>query len=127
MASFVITAVFELTSGRAPLGRDVVARFWGPGHQFSYCDGRLLTLVVEMSAPDANQAFEAVLTRAEIAWEARTGQALPAPSTLRLQGADPQTQPTAGVVGRGPDRVIAEAAAGRAARLRAAVAALSDL
>jgi hypothetical protein len=127
MASFVITAIFEVGAGRVPLGKDVVARPWGAGHQFSYCDGRMLTLVVEVSAPDVNQAFEAVLSRAEYAWEGLTGNSLPAPSTLRLQASVPQEKVVAGAVGRGPDRLFAEAAAARAAHLRAAVAALTDL
>lgn len=128
MASFVITAAFEVGSGRVPLGKDVVARWWGPGHQFSYCDGRLLTLVVEITAADANQAFEAVLSRAEVAWEALAGTPLPPPSTLHLRVVlPPEEMVVAGAVGRGPDRLFAEAAAGRAARLRAAIAALTDL
>lgn len=127
MASFVITAVFEVESGRAPLGKDVVARQWGAGHQFSYCDGRMLTLVVEVAAVDSTRAFDTVLSRAESVWEALTGQTLPAPSTLRLQTVVPQEKVVAGAVGRGPDRLFAEAAAGRAAHLRAAVSALTDL
>jgi hypothetical protein len=127
VTSFVITAVFEVESGRAPLGKDVVARSWGAGHQFSYCDGRMLTLVVEVAAPDSNRAFEVALARAEQVWEGLSGQVLPAPSTLRLQGVVPKAKVVAGAVGRGPDRLFAEAAATRAARLRAAVSALSDL
>jgi hypothetical protein len=127
MASFVITAVFEVEPGRVPLGKDVIARPWGAGHQFSYCDGRMLTLVVEVTAPDVNHAFETVLSRAEAAWEGLTGRSLPAPSTLRLQTLVPQEMVVAGAVGRGPDRLFAEAAAARAAHLRAAVTALTDL
>jgi hypothetical protein len=127
MASFVITAVFEVGPGRVPLGKDVVARPWGAGHQFSYCDGRMLTLVAEVTAPDVNHAFEAVLSRAESVWEGISGNTLPAPSTLRLQSVVPQEKVVAGAVGRGPDRFFAEAAAARAAHLRAAVAALTDL
>lgn len=128
MASFVITAVYEVESGRVPLGKDVVAKRWGPGHQFSYCDGRMLTLVVEVAATDSNRAFEVVLSRAEHIWEYLVGQRLPAPTTLRLQTVVPEEAVIpAGAVGRGPDRILADAAAGRVAQLRAAVAALSDL
>src|SRR5512134_320744 len=128
MTGFVITAVFEVESGRAPLGKDVIARQWGGGHQFSFCDGRMLMLVVEVTAVDSTHAFETVLSRAEHAWEVLTGQTLPAPSTLRVQTVvPPEIKVAAGAVGRGPDRLLAEAAASRVAHLRAAVGALADL
>jgi len=128
MGSFVITAVFEVESGRVPLGKDVVARRWGVGHRFSYCDGRVLTLVVEVTAADSAQAFESVLACAEQAWGSLTGRTLPAPSTLRVKGVVPEGEKVfAGAVGGSPDRLLAEAVAGRAANLRATVAALADL
>lgn len=127
MVNFVITAVFEVKSGRVPLGKDVIARAWGTGHEFSYCDGRMLTIVVEVRAPDSNYAFEVVLSRAEAVWEMTTGETLPAPSTLRLQRVVPEEKVAAGAVGNGPDRLFAEAAASRVANLRAAAAALTDL
>jgi hypothetical protein len=127
MARFVITAVFEVGPGRVPLGRDVVGTAWGPGHEFSYCDGRMLTIVVEVPAPDPSHAFEIVLSHAGTVWETLVGEALPAPSILRLQHMIPEEKVVAGPVGRGPDRLFAEAAASRAAHLRAAVAAMTDL
>jgi hypothetical protein len=128
VSCFVIAAVFTVEWGKVPLGRDVLAKWWGAGHQLSYCDGRTLTLVVEMAASDSERAFDLVVSRAGPVWEVATGQVLPAPSSLRLQAAVPQQEKVvAGPVGRGPDRLFAEAAASRAAQLRAAVAALSDL
>lgn len=131
MTSFVITAFFEVEPGKVPLGRDVVAKVWAGGHhsrlQFSYCDGRVLTLVVEITAPDQGHAFEAVLARAEAVWEHLTGATLSAPTTVRVQRLVPQEKVVAGAVGRGPDRLFASAVAGRAAALRATVSALTDL
>ena len=127
MASFVITAVFAVGSGQVLLGKDVFAKMWGAGHQFSYCDGRTATLVVEVVAPDSNQAFELTMSRAEQVWESFCGQRLPVASMLRLRAVAPQRKAAAEVAGRVPDQVLAEAIASRAARLRAAVAALCDL
>jgi hypothetical protein len=125
--SFVITAFYDVDSEAAPVGRDVIAKWWGPGHQFSFCDGRGLTVIAEILAPDQGQAFEAVLSRVEDIWNQLTGSLLAAPTVVRVQHLIPREKAVAGPVGRGPDRLFAEAAACRAARLRAAVAALSDL
>ncbi|MDQ1286711.1 MAG: hypothetical protein QG622_276 [Actinomycetota bacterium] len=127
MPSFVITMFFDVGSRQTLPGRDVIAKWWGPGHQFSYCDDRGLTLIVEVVAPDQGCAFDEALSRAEALWGQLTDTALAAPSTVRVQKLSPQEKVISGPVGRGPDRIFAEAAAGRAARLKAAVAALSDL
>lgn len=127
MPSFVITAFFDVEPDTAPPGRDVIARLWGEGHQFSYCDEGVLTLVVEVDGPDQGYAFETVLSRIEEIWQGLTGRPLAAPTTVRMRQAAPRAKVLGGAVGRGPDRLMADAAASRAARLRAAVAALSDL
>src|SRR5437773_6477621 len=57
---FPYTTLFR---SKFPLGQDVLATIWGTGHRFSYCDGRMLTLVVELVATDRAAAFESVLSR----------------------------------------------------------------
>jgi hypothetical protein len=126
MPGYVITAVFEVDRGKIRCGRDVLAAAWGRGHRFSYCDGRTLTLVAEVRAPDRARAFEAVLSRVE-RLPAEIGRFLPPPSTLRVQMVVPEEKVVAGAVGRGPDCMIAESAARVAARLRATRAALAEL
>ncbi|HEY6793377.1 MAG TPA: hypothetical protein VI248_01700 [Kineosporiaceae bacterium] len=127
MRGYVITAVFEVNGGKIRLGRDVLASAWGHGHRFSYCDGRMLTLVVEVRASDGTHAFEALLSRSERLWAELGGEPLPPPVTLRVQSVVPEEKVVAGAVGRGPDRLIAESAAKVAARLRATRAALASL
>jgi hypothetical protein len=127
MPGYVITAVFEVAGGKIRLGRDVLAPGWGPGHRFSYCDGRMLTLVAEVRAPEPGYAFELMLSRAEQLWVDLGAEPLPPPETLRVQTVVPEEKVVAGAVGRGPDRFIAESAAKVAARLRATRAALADL
>jgi hypothetical protein len=87
MPGYVITSVFTVSGGKAPLGTDVLARAWGMGHRFSYCDGSTLTLVAELTAIDTASAFEALLSRAEMVWTGLGGDPLGAPLTLRVQGA----------------------------------------
>jgi hypothetical protein len=124
----VITAVFEVVGGKLPLGPDVLATAWGRRHRFSYCDGRMLTLVVEQSAADRGGAFEAVLSTAERLWLEATGNTLSAPSTFRVQTVVmPQERVSAGAAGRSPDDVIGSSVGRRLARLRATRRALSEL
>jgi len=127
MPGYVITAVFEVEGGKIRLGRDVLSPWWGRGHRFSYCDGRTLTLVVEVAAPGRSQAFESVLGRVEGLWTELGGDPLPPPSTVRLQTVLPEEKVVAGAVGRGPDGVIAEATARLTAQLRATRSALGEL
>jgi len=87
MPGYVITSVFEVGDGKPPLGPGVLERAWGRGHRFSYCDGRMLTLVVEFTAADERVAFEVLLTRAETAWRSVAHGALGRAVTLRVQGA----------------------------------------
>jgi hypothetical protein len=105
---FVVTAVFVLESGPAtgwkvPLGSDVLGVALGPGHRFSYSDGRTLTVVYELVAVREAAAFEAALSRIENAWQKVGGKELPAPSTLRLQRAVPFETVAAGLPGRSSD------------------------
>jgi hypothetical protein len=127
MPGYVITAVFEVGGGKIRLGRDVLAAGWGRGHRFSYCDGRMLTLVADVTAADRAQGFELVLSRAERLWVELGGEPLHPPVTLRVQTVVPEEKVVAGAVGRGPDGLIAGSAARVAARLRATRAALADL
>jgi hypothetical protein len=133
MSGYVITLGHPTGGARAPLGRDVIASWWGPGHEFSYCDGRTLTLVVEVAARSRADAFEAVLAKLECIWSALTGVALSPPTTVRVEVVVPRPELVlAEVIGRSSDRValdgmLAEATASRCARLRAAVAALGEL
>jgi len=87
MPGYVITSVFEVGDGKPPLGPGVLERAWGRGHRFSYCDGRMLTLVVEFTAVDQRLAFEFLLTRAETVWRSVAHGALGRAVTLRVQGA----------------------------------------
>jgi hypothetical protein len=103
MPGFVITSVFEVPGGKFPLGQDVLATIWGTGHRFSYCDGRMLTLVVELVATDRAAAFESVLSRVEQLWPLFGGgrSALPGPPiTMRVQGAVEPEKVPAGRPGR---------------------------
>jgi hypothetical protein len=127
MPGYVVTAVYDVSGARIPSGREVLADEWGPGHRFSYCDGRVLTLVAEAWAADRAPALAAVLSRAERLWRDGGGDPLPAPTSLRIQAVVPHAEPVPGAVGRGPDRVFAESTARLAARLRATRAALADL
>jgi hypothetical protein len=126
MPGYVITAVFDVGGGSIPAG-DVSRCGWGGGLRFASCQGGVLTLVVEVAAPDRAHAFEEVLSHAERQWVAAGGSALPPPSTLRVQAVVPHERVLAGPVGRGPDRMIAESAARVAARLRATRTALAEL
>ena len=114
MPGFVITSVFEMDGGKHPLGSDVLAGSWGMGHRFSYCDGRMLTLVVELTAIDVAAAFEAVLSRAEMVWQGLGYGTLGPAVTMRVQGAVEPAQVPAGIppavpdeAGRGKRRKIA--------------------
>ena len=102
MPGYVITSVFEVSGGKTPLGADVLAQAWGTGHRFSYCDGRMLTLVVELTAVDRASAFEALLSRAELVWTGLGHPPLPPPITLRVQGAVAGESVVAGIVGTEP-------------------------
>jgi hypothetical protein len=86
MPGFVVTVVFDVDAGKAPLGADVLAQACGMGHRFSYCDGRMLTLVAQVTAADRAGAFEAVLSRAEMVWAGLGHGPLAAPTTVRIQG-----------------------------------------
>src|SRR5690348_16480754 len=91
MPRYVITSVFELGAGKQPLGADVLAQAWGMGHRFSYSDGRMLTLVAELTAIDTAAAFEALLSRAEMVWQGLGHGPLGKAVTVRVQaGVDPQ-------------------------------------
>jgi hypothetical protein len=94
MPRYVITSVFELGAGKQPLGADVLGQAWGMGHRFSYSDGRMLTLVAEVTAPDTPAAFEALLSRAEMVWQDLGHGPLGTAVTVRIQaGVDPQPVP----------------------------------
>jgi hypothetical protein len=97
MPGYVITSVFEVSGGKLPLGADVLARAWGMGHRFSYCDGHMLTLVAELTAIDVGSAFEALLSRAEMVWQGLGNAPLGPPVTLRVQGAVEATPVPAGI------------------------------
>jgi hypothetical protein len=139
MPGFVVTAVFEVGGGPGGpggpgrssredrSGRDVLATSWGPGHRFSYYDGHTLTLVVEVVGADRAEVSETVLSVAGRRWAELGGRPLPHPSALQLQDVVPQAMVVPGVVGRGPDGLFADSAAGLAARLRATRAALVAL
>lgn len=106
MSGFVVTAVFAVEGGVAggsakiPLGADVLGVALGPGHRFSYCDGRTLTVVCEVVADGEAAAFEVALTRFEGAWAGVGGGELPAPSMVRLQRVVPEELVPAGSPGR---------------------------
>ena len=102
MPGFVIFSVFEVSAGRTPLGTDVLGQAWGVGHRFSYCDGRTLTLVVELTAVDVAAAFESVLSRAERVWTTLGFAPLPPPTTMRVQGAVQGDRVAAGARGAEP-------------------------
>jgi hypothetical protein len=102
MPGFVIFSVFEVGEGRTPLGADVLGQAWGVGHRFSYCDGRTLTLVVELTAVDVAAAFESVLSRAELVWTTLGFAPLPPPTTMRVQGAVQAGRVAAGAPGAEP-------------------------
>lgn len=126
MPGFVITVVFDVDGGKSPLGADVLAQAWGMGHRFSYCDGRMLTLVAELTAADRAAAFEALLSRAEMVWTGLGFGPLPAPTTVRLQGAVDTESVPAGSPGRsGTGSAHPSRVARTAAHLRAAAAAAS--
>jgi len=127
MPGYVVSAVFDLYGARGRTGRDPLAADWGRGHRFSYCDGRVLSLVVEVPAVDRAEAFDFVVARARHLWAALGGEPLPAPSTLQVQAVAPRAKLLSGPVGRGPDCLIAESTARVDARLRATRAALADL
>lgn len=127
MPGYVVTAVFELDGGSVRAGQDLLPAAWGSGHRFSYCDGRLLTLVVEVQEPSRAEAFEAVLEAVDRHWAQLGGDPLPTPASVRIEPVVPQVKRLRGPVGDGPDCLIAESAACVAARLRATRAALSDL
>ena len=97
MPGYVITSVFEVGDGKPPLGPGVLERAWGRGHRFSYCDGRMLTLVVELTAIDVGSAFESLLSRAEMVWQGLGHGALGPPVTLRVQGAVDASEVPAGI------------------------------
>jgi hypothetical protein len=126
MPGYVITSVFEVKGGKLPLGADALAGAWGLGHRFSYCDGRMLTIVVELTAIDTAAAFESVLSRAELVWQRLGHEPLGPPVTLRVQGAVEAAQVPAGIPpaddtppsARGRRRAIAKVA--RELRFRAA-------
>jgi hypothetical protein len=128
MPGFVITVVFDVEGGKSPLGAEVLAQAWGMGHRFSYCDGRMLTLVAELTAPDRSRAFEALLSRAEMVWAGLGFGPLSAPTTVRIQGAVDVESVPAGVPGAPGSGQGQPAEADRAtARLRAqAVASAAD-
>jgi hypothetical protein len=128
MPRYVITAVFGVRGGNVPLGPDVLATAWGRRHRFSYCDGWTLTLVVEQPAEDQGEAVAEVLSWAELLWHEAAGQALPAPSTLRVQTVVlPTEAAVTGPARCGPDAVIAASLGRRVARLRATRQALVEL
>jgi hypothetical protein len=112
MPGFVITVVFDVEGGKLPLGADVLAQAWGMGHRFSYCDGRMLTLVVELTAADRAGAFEALLSRAEMIWVGLGFGSLAAPTTVRIQGAVEPLSVPAGSPGAGRSGVHPADAAG---------------
>ena len=105
----------------------MLAGEWGAGHRLSHLDAQGLTLVVELQAPDRAAAGEAVLARTGRWWAGLTGAPLPPPATFRLDDVLPRAMVVPGAVGAGPDRELADAAAGVAARLRAIRAALAEL
>jgi len=101
MPGFVITSVFEVSAGRVPLGPAVLAQVWGRGHRFSYCDGRTLTLVAEITAGDARSAFEVILTRTESLWRTCGFGTLERTVTMRVQEAVRNRPVPAGLPGSG--------------------------
>lgn len=73
MARFMVTSVFEVRSGKAPLGPEVLYGWWGPGLEFSYHDGRTLTVVARLKAGSPVQARGEALIRTVAAWTRLTG------------------------------------------------------
>jgi len=116
MPGYVITSVFEVGGGKVPLGADVLAAGWGIGHRFSYCDGRMLTLVVELTAIDVGAAFESLLSRAELVWHQLGHGTLGSPVSLRVQSAVEPERVPAGIP---PAEPSAGAAAAQRVRLGA--------
>ena len=114
MPGYVITSVFEVGGGKVPLGADVMAGAWGMGHRFSYCDGSMLTLVVELTAIDVGAAFESLLSRAEMVWQQLGHGTLGPPVTLRVQGAVEPAQVPAGIPPATGDLPPQDPARGRA-------------
>jgi hypothetical protein len=117
MPRYVITSVFELGPGKPPLGPDVLGRAWGMGHRFSYSDGRMLTLVAELTAPDTSAAFEALLSRAEMVWQGLGHGTLGKAVTLRIQAGVEVEPVPAGKPGRSGKRGRGRKGAKRARQL----------
>jgi hypothetical protein len=127
MPGFVITVVFDVEGGKAPLGADVLAQAWGMGHRFSYCDGRMLTLVAQLTAADRAAAFEALLSRAEMVWAGLGFGPLAAPTTVRIQGAvDAESVPAGLPGGPGSSQAQPPKVDRATARLRAQAVAAAD-
>jgi hypothetical protein len=89
MKSYVVTAVFEVHSGKAPRVDDVLRHAWPTGHIMSRFDGTSLTVIVQLRAADPAAAGDLVVGRACRAWPRVAQSSLPAPLSVRVVAQQP--------------------------------------